>query len=627
MSFTLQQLKMTYRKYLILGLCCLFFLSAWGQGQDDQSRPNILWIVSEDNSPLIGAYGDTFAITPNIDRLATEGVLYENAFATAPVCAPSRSTLITGVYPPSMGTQHMRSYNAIPEKIKFFPRYLREVGYYCTNNVKKDYNVAVDQEEAWDESSNTATYKNRPDGKPFFAIFNFTTSHESSIHEPMTRLVHDPEQVPIPPYHPRTEEMKHDWAQYYDRVTMMDAQVGKVLQDLEAAGLADNTIVFYYSDHGGILGRSKRFMYESGLHIPLVIRVPEKYQSLMPNEPGSRTDRLVTFADFAPTMLSLVGLEIPDYMQGRAFLGEQISEPRDYAYAFRGRMDEVYDMARSTRDKQFRYVRNYMPHRIYGQYLEYLWRAPSMQSWEAAYEAGELNEAQSAFWEAKPPEELYDIQQDPHNVNNLADDPQYQDDLLRLREANGEWVRRIHDSGFLPEAEMISRAKAQGITIYELMRDPSLPLDRIIETAELASLDDPAHLAELMKCFEDRESAVRYWAATGCAILGEQAEPAQAVLEEHLDDPSPNVVVACAEALYYLGEKEKALAALTEALRSEEEMARVHALNVMRLMGEDARPALDKVRALVDSIDPESRRYDLRAARYVAETLSETTGR
>lgn len=615
---------MTSLKYLPLYLFSLAFLSAQGQETD---LPNILWIVSEDNSPLIGAYGDTFAITPNIDRLATEGVLYENAFATAPVCAPSRSTLITGVYPPSMGTQHMRSTNAIPEQIKFFPRYLREAGYYCTNNVKKDYNVAEDQEAAWDESSNTATYRHRAEGQPFFAVFNFTTSHESSIHEPIQRLVHDPEKVPIPPYHPRTEEMKHDWAQYYDQVTMMDARVGKVLQELEQQGLADNTIVFYYSDHGGVLGRSKRYLYESGLHIPLVIRVPEKYQELRPGEPNTRTDRLVTFADFAPTVLSLAGIDIPDYMQGQAFLGPQTAEARDYAYAFRGRMDEVYDMGRSVRDKQFRYTRNYMPHRVYGQYLEYLWRAPSMQSWQDAYAAGELNEAQSAFWESKPPEELYDITEDPHNVHNLADDPQYQDALQRLREANRAWVLRIRDSGFLPEAEMIARAKAQQITIYELMRDPALPLDRIIETAELASLNDPAHLDELIAHFDDQENAVRYWAATGCAILGQQATPAREVLVNHLDDPSPSVVIACAEALYQLGERAKALAALTQALQYDEEMARVHALNVLRLMGEDARPALDEVQALVDSIDPESRRYDLRAARYVADKLTEGAGK
>ncbi len=566
---------------------------------DTLPPPNILWIVSEDNSPFIGAYGDTFAITPNIDRLATEGVLYENAFASAPVCAPARSTLITGMYANSLGTQHMRSANAIPDFVKFFPRYLREAGYYCTNNAKEDYNTDG-QEGTWNESSRKATYQKRPDGKPFFSIFNFTTSHESSIHESINRLVHNPEEVPIPPYHPRTEEMKHDWAQYYDQVTMMDAQVGKVLQDLEARGLADNTIVFYYSDHGGILGRSKRFLYESGLRVPLVVRFPEKYAHLAPSAPGTRTDRVVSFVDFAPTVLSLAGVTVPDYMQGSAFLGEQEAAPSEYAFAFRGRMDEAYDMARSVRDKRFRYTRNYMPHRIYGQYLQYLWRAPSMASWQAAYEAGELNEAQSAFWESKPPEELYDVTTDPHNVRNLSDDPQYQADLERLRGAEAAWVRRIRDAGFLPEAEMMARAQEQGTTIYEMMRPRGLPLERIIETAELASSSNPENLNELIIRISDEEAAVRYWAATGCAILGNQAKLAQPALKTHLEDPSSSVAVACAEALYYLGETDGPVSTLTRVLEDGNEMARVHAVNVLKLMGEDARPALEAAQRILD---------------------------
>ncbi|MGB3851863.1 MAG: sulfatase-like hydrolase/transferase [Tunicatimonas sp.] len=593
---------------------------------DTLPPPNILWIVSEDNSPFIGAYGDTFAITPNIDRLATEGVLYENAFASAPVCAPARSTLITGMYANSLGTQHMRSANAIPDFVKFFPRYLREAGYYCTNNAKKDYNTNG-QEDTWNESSRKATYQKRPDGKPFFSIFNFTTSHESSIHESINRLVHNPEEVPIPPYHPRTEEMKHDWAQYYDQVTMMDAQVGKVLQDLEARGLADNTIVFYYSDHGGILGRSKRFLYESGLRVPLVVRFPEKYAHLAPGAPGTRTDRVVSFVDFAPTVLSLAGVTVPDYMQGSAFLGEQEAAPSEYAFAFRGRMDEAYDMARSVRDKRFRYTRNYMPHRIYGQYLQYLWRAPSMASWQAAYEAGELNEAQSAFWESKPPEELYDVTTDPHNVRNLSDDPQYQADLERLRGAEAAWVRRIRDAGFLPEAEMMARAQEQGTTIYEMMRPRGLPLERIIETAELASSSNPENLNELIIRISDEEAAVRYWAATGCAILGNQAKLAQPALKTHLEDPSSSVAVACAEALYYLGETDGPVSTLTRVLEDGNEMARVHAVNVLKLMGEDARPALEAAQRILDQSKPENethnRGYDIRAARSLINDLNE----
>jgi hypothetical protein len=403
--------------------------------------------------------------------------------------------------------------------------------------------------------------------------------------------------------------------------------VGKALQDLEASGLADNTIVFYYSDHGGVLGRSKRFLFESGLRVPLIVRFPEKYQHLAPGKPGTRTDRVVSFVDFAPTVLSLAGVAVPDYMQGSAFLGEQEAAPNEYAFAFRGRMDEAYDMARSVRDKQFRYTRNYMPHRIYGQYLQYLWRAPSMASWQAAYEAGELNEVQSAFWEPKPPEELYDVTTDPHNVRNLADDPQYQADLERLRGAEATWVRRIRDAGFLPEAEMMVRAQEQGTTIYEMMQPHGLPLERIIETAELASNGNPENLNELIIRLRDEEAAVRYWAATGCAILGDQAKLAQPTLKTHLDDPSSSVAVACAEALYYLGETDEPVRTLTRVLENGNEMARVHAVNVLKLMGEDARPALEAAQRILDQSKPEdethNRGYDIRAARSLIDDLNE----
>jgi N-sulfoglucosamine sulfohydrolase len=588
--------------------------------QDDP--PNILWIVSEDNSPLIGAYGDSFATTPQLDQFASQGILYENAFATAPVCAPSRSSLITGIYPPSMGTQNMRSTYSIPDFIKFFPKYLREAGYYCTNNAKKDYNT-VDQPEAWDESSRTATYMNRKSGQPFFAIFNFNTTHESKIHKPLDSLKHDPKKVPVPAYHPRTPEMEHDWAQYYDKMEELDTKVGEVLKELEENGLADNTIVFYYSDHGGVLGRSKRFLFESGLHVPLIIRFPEKYKNLAPGKAGSSTDRIISFVDFAPTVLSLAGVKVPDYMQGQAFLGAQKEEEREYAFSFRDRMDEVYDLSRSVRDKRFRYTRNYMPHRIYGQYLDFLWRAPSMESWQQAYYEGKLNDEQSAFWEPKPAEELYDVTKDPDNIHNLASDPEYEKELKRFREANIEWTKKIYDSGFMPEAEMVE--KSEESSIYEYVRSDKYPLEKILKTAEMASMGKLSNLKEFIKRLGDSTNAVRYWAATGCVILKDKAMPAKPVLEEHLNDPSPNVVIASAEALYYLGEKEKAVEILSKALSFDDEKVRLHAMNVLRAMGNGALPALDEIKALVKKYSEDSKAFDVRVAHYIIDKLEKNS--
>ncbi len=606
---------------LLLSLFLVIYASSASYSLLAQEElPNILWITSEDNSPFLGCYGDTYATTPNLDRLAEQGILYENAFATAPVCAPARSSLITGVYPPSMGTQHMRSRNDIPERIRFYPAFLKDKGYYCTNNSKTDYNIGNVQ-DVWDESSREATYRNRAEGQPFFAIFNLTVSHESSIHQsiPSDELRHDPDKAPVPPYHPATPEMRHDWAQYYDKVEDMDTQVGEILARLEADGLADNTIVFYYSDHGGILGRSKRYLFESGLRVPLIIRFPEKYRHLAPGDPGTRLDRIVSFIDFPPTLLSLAGIPKPGFMQGKVFLGPYDEEERDYAYSFRGRMDEVIDMSRSIRDKRYRYTFNYMPHRMYGQYLEYLWRAPSMPSWEAAYAAGSCNPAQSAFWEPKPVEELYDTWVDPHNIYNLADDPHFAEVLGRMRKAARDWSLEIRDAGFLAEAEMKMRARTG--TIYDYVHGPDYHLEAILEAAQLAAGASQKDLPELERLAGHDDPGVRYWAATGLAILKEKSAPAQNTLEALSQDPAPNVAIAAGEGLYYLGETEKALSVLVRSLDHPELMVRVHALNILRLMGPDATPALPQIEDMVEGLDAEANDYDWRAGNFVVEQL------
>lgn len=581
------------------------------KGKKPDSPPNILWIVSEDNGPFVGCYGDELATTPSIDKLASEGILYENAFANAPVCAPARSTIITGVYPPSMGTQNMRSTYPIPESIKFYTQYLREAGYYCTNNSKEDYNMPK-PDGVWDESSKEAHYKNREEGQPFFAIFNFTTSHESSIHKsiPNEKLRHDPAKIQLPPYHPDTPEMRHDWAQYYDKIEDMDSQVGAVIKELEDAGLAENTIVVYYSDHGGVIARSKRFVYETGTHVPMIWRFPEKYKHLAPGNPGDRTDRLVSFVDLAPTMLSLAGLEIPEYMQGKAFLGEEQSTPRDYVHLFRGRMDERMDKVRAVRDKQYRYIKNYMPHRIYGQYIEYLWRAPSCKSWEATYLAGNCNEAQSAFWEEKPPEELYDVTADPWEVNNLAEDPQYADVLQRLRGEANRWMIEIKDTGLMPEGEMSTKNTEAPSFAYT--RSGAYDIEQIKYAADVATLRDESKLDEIIGFLSDENPTVRYWGANGCLILKDKAAPATEALKAVLDDESVDVRISAAEALCHLGESQIAIPVFIDALNSENQMVRVHAMNSLEIVGGDvAKSAIPKVREVIAG--REGRDYDIRA--------------
>ncbi len=584
--------------------------------------PNILWLTSEDNSAMLGCYGDEFATTPNLDKLASEGFLYTHAYANAPVCAPARNTILTGIYANSGGNQHMRSYYPVPSNVKTYPEFLREAGYYCTNNSKTDYNTeSVNPNQIWDETSGNAHYKNRAPGQPFFAVFNATMSHESSLHNtiPRAQLRHDPDEVPIPPYHPGTQEIKHDWAQYYDKVEEMDRWIGEKLQELEDAGLAENTIVFYYGDHGGVLARSKRYVYETGTHVPFIVRIPDKYRHLFPDgKPGSKISRLISFVDLSPTMLSIAGIQIPEYLQGNAFLGEQKTPDPEYAYMFRGRMDERYDMSRAVRDKKFRYIRNYMPYRIYGQHLEYLWRAPSIRSWEQAYLNGECNEVQSIFWNTKPVEELYDTENDYWEVNNLAGDPAYNEVLERMRKENRKWVSRIKDTGFIPEADRVDRAGE--LSMYDYVRSGSVDMEPIIEAAEIATLGQAENLQKLQLYLKNDENAIRYWGATGLLILGEQAGTAKNDLLAALDDKSANVVTVAAEALYNLGETEAAKEALLSVLESPNVYARCHALNAIDCTMEKSPEIVNGVMNMVRKAPEMNRnRYDLRAAKWLIE--------
>lgn len=582
---------------VLLLLIIIIFLSSNIHSQDVSEPPNILWIVSEDNSPFIGAYGDKNATTPNIDKLATESILYENAFAVAPVCSPTRSTLITGVYASSLGTEHMRSKYPIPDMIRFFPEYLRKLGYYTTNNSKTDYNTSSEEDRmsfTWDESSRDAHYKNRKDRQPFFAVFNLTTTHESSIFKNKEQVNHDPEKMVIPQYLPSTPEMKHDWAYYYDNIERMDAQVGQLLNELEELGLSDNTIVFYYSDHGGILGRSKQYLYDSGLHVPLIIRFPKRYQQLAPLSPGSRTDRLVSFVDFPPTILSLAGLPIPEYMEGKAFLGESSAVEREYVYSFRGRMDERNDLSRGVRNKNFFYRKNFMPHRIYGQHIQYHWKAPSIRSWEQAFKDGKLNEIQEKYWGSKMFEELYDVNSDPQNIHNLASDPQYLPVLEEMRELQMNWSIQYMDLGFIPE-EMIEEISKSN-NPYEFARKSNYPVKVIIEEVEKMVTGDRSTIITNLK---SEDPIMRYWAATGCIILKEKGYHFKEGLKQLLEDPENSVRIAAAEALYGLDEKKIAVDALVEVLNDENIIPTLNALDVMEVMKLDAIPALNAVKELL----------------------------
>ncbi|MBS0202743.1 MAG: sulfatase [Planctomycetes bacterium] len=517
-------------------------------------RPNIVWIVSEDHGPHMGCYGDSFATTPNVDGLAARGLRYTHCWSNAPVCAPARTTLITGLYATSSGGEPMRSMVPLPRGQHLYPELLRQAGYYCTNNAKEDYNIQKPG-KVWDESSRNAHWKKRPVGTPFFAVFNSEKSHESKIRVRPHKLVHDPARVRIPAYHPDTPEVRQDWAQYYDVVTEADADAGVRLRELADAGLMEDTIIFYYGDHGSGMPRSKRWPYNSGLHVPLVVYIPEKFQDLRPADyaPGQSSDRLVSFVDFAPTLLSLAGVQPPEWMQGHAFLGKFITPPQPFLYGFRGRMDERYDLVRSVTDGHFVYVRQYLPHVIYGQHIDYMFQTPTTRVWKQLHDLGKLTPEQDAFWNRKPAEELYDLQTDPDEVHNLANSVSHRQIRDRLRAAQHDHVLKIRDVGFLPEGERFRRAN--GDSIYDLGRDPNrYPLERILEAADLASMMSPDAVPQLKRDLKSDDNAVRYWGVLGLQMRGSAAVmSANDELHQALTDQSAFVEIAAAQALASAG--------------------------------------------------------------------------
>ncbi len=594
------------RTFMKSGLAAASIPLASSRVEDNNTmeRPNILWLTCEDMGPHLGCYGDTYARSPHIDAFARKSLRYDFVWSNAPVCAPARTAIITGMYPTSLGAEHMRSYVNIAKPVCLFPQILRENGYYCTNNSKEDYNVCPDG-DVWDDSSTRAHWSNRPDGAPFFAVFNFVTTHESQIRTRPHTLRSDPTTVPVPPYHPDTPEVRHDWAQYYDKIEEMDAEFGARLKELEQAGLLENTVIFFYSDHGSGMPRHKRWLYDSGLHVPLIVYVPERFRHLAPPEyrPGGTTRRLVSFVDLAPTVLSIAGIHPPEWMQGRPFLGRYPTESPAYLFGLRSRMDERIDMLRCVTDGRYVYIRNYMPHLPYGQYLAYMWQTPTTQVWEKLYKEGTLEPPRTFFWEPKPPEELYDLENDPHEIKNLVGEPVTREKLEELRRVLREHIFATRDTGFLPEAE--AHRRAENRTRYELGQDRQrYPLERLFSIAELAANRDDGSLTQLLQALNDTDPAARYWALMGILIRGESAyATAGTAVKQALNDENPSVRHVAAEIVSRWGDPAEVdraldvLATLVDPVQNGAYIA-IAALNVVHNLGDKA----DRLKPLLNEI-------------------------
>lgn len=618
--------------------------AAWTQdilaNETAKEKPNLLWLSCEDISPHLGCYGCPDAITPALDAFAAKGVRFDNAFAAAPVCAPNRSTIITGVYAAALGSHHMRSGGEgpkqsskpeLPEQVVPFPILLRETGYYCTNNSKEDYNFKTSR-TIWDESGNKAHWRNRSDpNQPFFAVFNYTGTHESQVRatpEGIARLTRslqddqrrDPARVALPPYHADTPDTRRNWANYHELITALDYWVADLLAQLKEDGLAENTIVFFWSDHGHGLPRGKRWLYDSGVRIPLIVHVPEKWQAWARLEPGRADDRLVSCVDFAPTMLNLAGLPLPAFLQGQPFLGPDQPAPRQYVYATRDRMDERYDMIRMVRDKRYKYIRNYRPDLPYNQYLDYAEQSPVKQDLNRL--AAENHLPAGAAWVAattKPVEEVYEVEADPHELHNLADVPEMADTVQRLREVHLRWMDEIHDLGLIPEPELARLADAHGArySIYETMTashpDFWIAIRRTADAAAAMTAADKEYLREALK---DPHPSIRYWAVIGLRRDVEQ----DGVLRDALRDDAPLVAVAAAHGLLSReGGDPEAMAVLLEALEGSDEWVRLMAAHALDDAGENAREALPLLRNALE--DPENK-YVARVAEHLLSRVS-----
>ena len=609
--------RLSIRQVALCFSLCLAFSSQtlWAQAV----KPNILWITSEDNGVAwVGCYGGTNAKTPAIDQLAKEGFRYLNCFDNAAVCAPTRSCWITGMYGISNGTQPMRSRNVIPhDKISYYPDLLKQVGYHTSNPGKTDYNIGGrEDKQCWDykggKKQSQYGWRYRAEGQPFFAIVNIGDSHESRAHGAGGKVRNDPAKMKLFSYHPDLPAVRRNYAKYADAVENMDSKVKVTIDALKQDGLYDDTIIVYNSDHGGVMARSKRFLYSSGVHCPLIVRIPEKYKHLYPADaPGDTVGRIVSFVDMPKTWLSLASADIPDTYQGTIFLGPDTESAPKHHLGFRERADGRLDHVRLMRDARFAYHKNYMPYAPAGQHLAYLWKAPLTPAWEKHHLEGKTDEVTGRFFEPRVSEEFYDNKVDFDNVNNLINASEHQEKIDELKLALRKRQLELRDSGLLPEKMRERRAADNKITIYEMVRDDNLyPLAQYLDAADLALSRDTRNRDEFVLWLQDEDEGMRWWGIVGLHLLGPDAEKAKVSLTKALNDPTDEVKIMAAWTLVKLGDQQAAMATLDTLLFQKPEKAANTTMlhNVLDWMGE---PALPLVKKYIDQGGNRQGRYGI----------------
>ena len=552
---------MTVRMHLfrlILSLVIICWFIELSYSAEPTKRPNFVFIVSEDNSiHYLRLYGNKLGITPNIERLADNGLTFNHAFSGAPVCSVARSTLATAMHAPRVGFQYHRksALAALPPGVKPWSQVLRENGYYTTNNAKTDYNFNVNRKEVWDMSSNKATWRNRPNkAMPFFHMQSFADSHESRLHFPLKQMETptktSPDDVMLQPYFPDTPIMRYTKGRYYDRIRVIDSQVGKIVNQLKEDGILEDTFVFYFGDHGGVMPRSKGYAYESGLHVPLVVRIPENFKKLIDHKRGTRTNGFVSFIDFGPTLLNLASISVHKELDGQAFFGKGVSAAdlanRDEVFGHADRFDEKFDMVRTYRKGKWKYIRNYQSYYADGLQNNYRYRQLAYDNWRNLYRAERLNPVQRQFFERRSVEQLFNLEKDPHEVTNLAADPAQSKRLAEMRGLLKNKMKSINDLSFYPENRMVTTALNDGVAFG---REHSKQISRLSDLADTALRPFSEVKQALASSLQSKGALRRYWALKVCSNFGEKAKSLAIAAMPLLNDENLMVRVRAAEFL------------------------------------------------------------------------------
>ncbi|WP_271769397.1 sulfatase family protein [Aquimarina algiphila] len=558
----------------ILTIILLAPASSCSQDKNRIEKPNIVWITSEDNSKhYLKMFDDNGISTPNIESLAEHGIVFHRAFSNAPVCSVARSAIISGIYGPKIAAQYHRKIATVPmpDSIMMFPAYLREAGYYTTNNSKEDYNI-IKGDNVWDESSRKASWRNRSEGQPFFHVFNIHDTHEGELHFTKKEMESNPTKTDensfkVQPNHPDTKIFRYSNALYRDKIQEMDAKVGEVINELKKDDLLENTFIFYFGDHGGILPGSKGYLYETGLHVPLVIYVPKKYEHLGNVKKRSVIKGMVSFVDLAPTVLNLAGAQIPEGLDGKAFLGENIDleevDTRDETFSYADRFDEKYDQIRAIRKGKFKYIKNYQPFNYDGIMNNYRYKQLAYQEWQSLYEEGKLNDIQSAFFKDREPEMLFDVESDPFETKNLIDDPKYHDISNDMRQRLNKWVKQMPDLSFFPEHFLIENAIDNPVEYGRLHIDQ---IHKYIDISNLCLSKFKNVKQQVITSLTSEDPWERYWGLITCSNFREDAKSLESIIQAiaHNDPENLNRV----RAAEYLGitKREDPSAIMTTAL-------------------------------------------------------------